>query len=226
MYPVKFVITTSGTNIAGANYSLVCSATVTESSILPAISWLDPMNNTVTDHEMVTATDGTSTLTFNQLSVSYAGTYTCTAVVDDEVRAMTIMLNVLGELCTSHGETQIMHGVSFLFCPDPIINVRVDIDVVTTMSGSTYSLNCTVTGAEMLTGSTTYQWFKNDDMVVGQKVKTYSITPLSFTDAGGYTCQAIIMSNLLSGPITMISSNSINITLTCTYVSLFRTPCI
>ena len=96
------------------------------------------------------------------------------------------------------------------------ITVRVDTDVATPMAGSTYSLTCTVTGAEGLTGSTTtYQWFKDGVMVSGQTMETFSFTSLSFSDAGGYTCQATIMSNLLSGPITTTSSNSVDVTLTC-----------
>ena len=79
-----------------------------------------------------------------------------------------------------------------------------------------YSLTCTVTGAERLTGSTiTYQWFKDGVMVSGQTMETFSFTPLSFSDAGRYTCQATVMSSLLSGPVTNTSSNSVNVTLTC-----------
>ena len=98
----------------------------------------------------------------------------------------------------------------------PSITVRVVTDVATPMAGSTYSLTCSVTGAERLTGSTiTYQWFKDGVMVSGQTMETFSFTPLSFSDAGGYSCQATIMSDLLSGPITTTRSNSVNVTLTC-----------
>ena len=84
------------------------------------------------------------------------------------------------------------------------------------MAGSMYSLNCTVTGAERLTDpNITYQWFKNGVMVSGQTMETFSFTPLSFSDAGRYTCQATVMSSLLSGPIATNSSNSVDATLTC-----------
>ena len=79
-----------------------------------------------------------------------------------------------------------------------------------------YSLTCTVTGAERLTGSTiTYQWFKDGVVVSGQTMETLSFTPLTFSDAGRYTCEATVMSNLLSGPIATNSSSSVDITLTC-----------
>ena len=77
-------ITPSGTNTAGETYSLVCSATVTGSSDQPTISWLDAMNNIVPS-EMVTTTGSMSTLTFDPLAASHAGTYTCRATVTGNV---------------------------------------------------------------------------------------------------------------------------------------------
>ena len=98
---------------------------------------------------------------------------------------------------------------------DPSMSVRImasptQIPVV----GSMYSLSCTVSGAGMLTGATiTYQWFKDGVVMSGQTMETLSFTSLSYSDAGGYTCQATVMSSLLSGPIN--SSNSIGVYLTC-----------
>ena len=78
-------ITASGTNTAGETYSLECSATVTGSTDQPTITWLDPMNNPVPS-EMVTTTGSMSTLTFNPLSASHAGTYMCRATVGGAVQ--------------------------------------------------------------------------------------------------------------------------------------------
>ena len=81
-----------------------------------------------------------------------------------------------------------------------------------------YSLTCTVTGAERLTGHgamVTYQWLKNDVVVSGQTMATLSFSPLTFSDAGGYTCQATVTSSLLSAPITTPVSNSLSVRLTC-----------
>ena len=111
---------------------------------------------------------------------------------------------------------------NFVLLPGPTITVRVDTGVATPMPGSMYSLTCTVTGAEKLTGSTiAYQWFKDGVMVSGQTMETFSFTSLSFSDAGHYTCQATVMSNLLSGPITTTRSNSVDayVTLTCEFYS-------
>ena len=81
-----------------------------------------------------------------------------------------------------------------------------------------YSLTCTVTGAERLTDAgamVTYQWLKNDAVVLGQTMATLSFAPLTFSDAGSYTCRATINSSLLSDPITTASSNSESIELIC-----------
>ena len=83
------------------------------------------------------------------------------------------------------------------------------------MVGSMYSLNCTVSGAEGLTNAVTYQWFKNEVMVLGQTM-ALSFSPLTFSDAGSYTCQATLTpSDMSSGPEIIKSTNSFNITLIC-----------
>ena len=101
--------------------------------------------------------------------------------------------------------------------PDPaVISVSVDAGVTTPTVGVMYSLTCTVTGAERLTGSTiTYQWFKDGVMVSGQTMETLSFTSLTFSDVGGYTCETTVMSSLLSGPITTTRSSPVDVTLTC-----------
>ena len=81
-----------------------------------------------------------------------------------------------------------------------------------------YSLTCTVTGAEGLTDAgamVTYQWLKNGGVVSGQTMATLSFSPLTFSDAGRYTCRATVTSSLLSDPMTVSSSNFIDIILSC-----------
>ena len=90
-------ITASGSNTAGETYSLVCSVTVTGLTDQPTITWSGPMNNTVPS-EMVTTSGSMSTLTFNPLSASHAGTYTCRARLDSGDMAMdTEMVTVRSE---------------------------------------------------------------------------------------------------------------------------------
>ena len=90
---ISLSITTSGTNTAGETYSLECSATVTGSIDQPTITWLDPMNNTVPS-VMVTTTSSMSTLTFNPLAASHAGTYTCRGMVGDATQNITAEITV------------------------------------------------------------------------------------------------------------------------------------
>ena len=99
---------------------------------------------------------------------------------------------------------------------DPTVAVTVSAGVATPMAGSMYSLTCSVTGTERLTDSTTnYQWFKNGEVVSGETMEILSFSSLSFSDAGEYTCQATVMSSLLSGPIIMSSTNAVEVLLTC-----------
>ena len=69
-------IATFGPRIAGDIYRLVCSVSVTGSTDQPTITWLDPMNN-----QIMSTTGSMSTLTFNPLAASDAGTYTCRATL-------------------------------------------------------------------------------------------------------------------------------------------------
>ena len=79
-----------------------------------------------------------------------------------------------------------------------------------------YSLTCTVTGAERLTNfMITYQWFKDDVVMSDQMMEALSFTSLLFSDAGGYTCEATVMSSLLNDPISTNNSSPTDITLTC-----------
>ena len=94
--PVGVSILPSGTTIAGGTYSLECSATGTGSTDQPTITWLDPMNNSLPS-EMVTTTGSMSTLTFNPLAASHAGTYTCRAMIGSLTQNTTKEIIVWGK---------------------------------------------------------------------------------------------------------------------------------
>ena len=80
-------VTDSGDNTAGETSSLECSVTVTGLPDTPTITWLDDgVEIPSTDPtRMVSITTGSagsgysSTLMFNPLAASHAGTYTCRA---------------------------------------------------------------------------------------------------------------------------------------------------
>jgi hypothetical protein len=73
-------ITSSGAATVGESYTLECTVTVTGSTDQPMITWLmGPLDNVITSGVMTTGS--MSTLTFNPLSASHAGTYTCRATL-------------------------------------------------------------------------------------------------------------------------------------------------
>ena len=85
---ISVTIAASSTNTAGQTYMLVCSATVTETTSDPQLTftWLhygsDITPDTTYTRMVSTAMDPgdcsySSTLTFSPLAVSHAGTYTC-----------------------------------------------------------------------------------------------------------------------------------------------------
>ena len=71
---INLFITPYGTNTAGETYSLQCSSSADDHF---TFIWLDSRYIEVPS-EMVTTVGGVSTLTFNPMVSSHAGTYTCT----------------------------------------------------------------------------------------------------------------------------------------------------
>ena len=92
-------ITPPGTGTAGESYSLECTVNVTGSTDQPTITWLDPMNSTVSSG--VLTTGSVSTLTLNPLAASHAGTYTCRATLGSAVQTEEMTVTVLGECSTA-----------------------------------------------------------------------------------------------------------------------------
>ena len=97
---------------------------------------------------------------------------------------------------------------------DPIISGSIDSSEATPTAGSVYFLTCIVTGAERLTDAmVTYQWLKDGNIISDQRMRNLSFSSLAISDAGSYTCQATVTSNLLSAPITI--NHSTEIVFTC-----------
>ena len=92
-----FPITSSGTASAGETYRLECTVTVTGSADQPVISWLTlgPMDNMITSG--VVTNEGLSTLTFNPLAASHAGTYTCRATLGSAMGSASTTITVQSE---------------------------------------------------------------------------------------------------------------------------------
>ena len=98
-------ITSSGSGSAGESYSLECTVAATGSTDQPTITWLDPMNNTVSSGVYIVTTGNLSTLIFNPLAASHAGTYTCRATlsggaVQTEKLTVTVQSECSCNCCT------------------------------------------------------------------------------------------------------------------------------
>jgi len=81
----------SGTPLAGSNYSLVCSAVKNVNGLLRPIQleWIDPNGHPVVNGSGITveaansvSTMTTQTLTFGSLHTSHGGEYTCQATLE------------------------------------------------------------------------------------------------------------------------------------------------
>ena len=100
----------------------------------------------------------------------------------------------------------------------PTINVTITLPTEPPAFGSSYSLICTVTGADpSLNVDITYQWFRADPtssgMVthVGTDSSRLHLESLSLSDVGLYTCMTTVSSNLLSGDIIKSISETIEL---------------
>ena len=96
-----------GTGIAGENYSLECSVSVTGSTDWVLITWLDDagtseISSTTVTTGIVSAGSNSSTLT-NPLATSHAGTYTCRATLgsaeDTASKNVTVQSTCSKTLC-------------------------------------------------------------------------------------------------------------------------------
>ena len=61
------------------------------------ITWLDPMNNTVSSVIVITGSISTLNMTFNPLTASGAGKYTCIAMLDGAVQSEAMTITVQSE---------------------------------------------------------------------------------------------------------------------------------
>ena len=73
-------------------------------------------------------------------------------------------------------------------------------------AGQSYSLTCTVTGADSLNPIINYQWFKTtpNRTEVGTNSPTLTFDPLVLSNAGLYNCEATLV---LTQDVTVVSSD-------------------
>ena len=78
------------------------------------------------------------------------------------------------------------------------------------MVGQTdYTLTCDISGADNLNPIITYQWTRNDGTTRTQVGTNHNLTlsSLGFSNAGSYSCNVTVNSNLLNNNIFASSSN-------------------
>ncbi len=83
------------------------------------------------------------------------------------------------------------------------------------IEGQSYSLTCTIMGAESLPPSTVeymYRWNRNGDSSTLSSSPTLNFTPLTQSDEGTYTCTVTITSPLLNNTHTAMSGRTLTVT--------------
>ena len=88
-------ITSSGNNVAGEKYNLICTIVISGSSDVPSISW----NSSRMSYEIVSNGNGTylNILHFDPLSFLDQGTYTCLVKIADITDIQTYHFTVKGK---------------------------------------------------------------------------------------------------------------------------------
>ena len=103
------------------------------------------------------------------------------------------------------------------------MSVQITDGGATPIAGENYELICSVSGADNLNPTITYQWTKNSDgqIQVGTNSNTLSFTPLQLSDGASYVCAVTIASSYLTGDIAAMSVNPQDVRIQ----SGFRTIC-
>ena len=92
---------------------------------------------------------------------------------------------------------------------DPNVTVEVSGSGATLIAGQNYSLTCSVFIAEGFTS--TYRWLKSGSPIASETDPTLYVPSLRLSNAGRYSCEATVMSSLLSEDI-VTSSNMFELT--------------
>jgi len=74
----------------------------------------------------------------------------------------------------------------------------------TAMVGQSYSLICSVSGANSLSPTSTYRWYNESSNPRSQvgTASTYTLNPLQPYHAGQYTCEVTVTSPYLNGDLS------------------------
>ena len=90
-----------------------------------------------------------------------------------------------------------------------MVTANLDTPLMVGSPGNTLTYG--VSGAERLNPTIIYQWTRNDGTTVGTNSNTFTLSSVSLSDAGVYTCHATVSSALLSNSITMSDNQTVMI---------------
>ena len=70
------------------------------------------------------------------------------------------------------------------------------------MAGQNFSLTCSVTGADSLSPTISYQWTRGMTVLSSETNSVLLLNPLTLSDSGQYECMVTAESALLNDPLT------------------------
>ena len=130
--------------------------------------------------------------------------------MEDSQHQTQLLLEVIVKISFNLSSFCIIH------CTAIIISVAVTESDDGAIAGQSYTLECGVSGAEMLADvSITYEWTKGSSSVVLGGDMTYTFTPTAGDDGVVYHCAVTVTSSSLSTPITSSGSRTISVLGTC-----------
>ena len=94
-----------------------------------------------------------------------------------------------------------IHPSTLPHCPVPTITAEVVPPGNPLAAGQSYSLMCTVTGADSLNATINYKWLKGPTPA-GTDSPTLTFDPLVLSDAAQYSCEVTVTSPFLADPLT------------------------
>jgi hypothetical protein len=79
-----------------------------------------------------------------------------------------------------------------------LVSLQITGSVGTPTAGESYSLTCTVSGADRLGYMASYQWRKDGNALAGETAVALSFSPFRLSHAGQYTCEVTVGSTMFS----------------------------
>ena len=190
---MSLVITTSGPNVEGEVYSLICELVGAEQEDVsePRFRW-----------DKVGGREGIvhlATLTFNPLTPGDAGEYMCTHTFQLSYLTGTRTITARKTVTVNPPTTAVPPTTATT--PPPLV-VMISGNSGQLTAGENHMLTCQVTGGGTMTP--TYRWLRNGTVMTSETSATLSFSPLRETNAGVYVCEATRRSMTMASAISVV----------------------